>query len=87
MRVPVSVPMVQVGIMRMAVHKRRVPMPMCVRLAGWIAQDMFMLMVRIVPMPVLVLHRFVCMLMLVLLGQMHPETESHQAAGDDKLHR
>jgi hypothetical protein len=82
-----SVPMVKVGIVRMTVHERRVSMPMCVRLAGWIALGMFVLMVRVVPMPVLMLHRFVRMLVLVLLGQMHPEAESHQAAGDDKLHR
>jgi hypothetical protein len=87
MRVPVPVSMVKVGIVRMTMHKRRMPMPMGMRLAGWIAQDVFVLVVRVVPMPVLVLHRFVRMLMLVLLGQMHPEAESHQAAGDDKLHR
>lgn len=67
-----TVPMMQIGIMRMAMHERLVPVPMAVRLAGRIVRCMRVLMVLVMRMPVLVLHRIVHVLMFVTLSQMHP---------------
>ena len=52
-----TVPVVQVGIVRMTVHHRQVPMPMRMRLPGIDARVMLVLMVDVMAMPVLVLHR------------------------------
>ena len=41
-------------------------------------------MVRVMTMPVLVLHRFVDVL--VLLRQVQSQAETHQASGDHELH-
>jgi hypothetical protein len=67
---PVIVPMVQIRIMRMPVHKPSVPVEMCVRFANRIGAHMLVLVVLIVVMPVLMLQRLVEMFMLVPLGKM-----------------
>ena len=67
---PVIVPMVQIRIMRMPVHKPSMPVPMCVGFADRIGAHMLMLVVLIVVVPVLMLQRLVQMFMLVPLGKM-----------------
>ena len=80
------VPVMQIGIVRMAMHERRVGMPMRMRLArgrvGVVVLVMFVMKVAM-----LVLDRLVRMIMLVPLGEMQPKSERHQTAGDQQLQR
>ena len=82
-----AMPMMQIRVMGMPMHQWCVPVPMRMRLAGRIGQGVLMLVVRIVMMPVRVLHRLVKMLVVVLLDQVEPEAEAHEASGDDQLRR
>ena len=80
-----SVPMMEVRVVRMPVREADVPMPMGVRFDGRIAGAMRVLMVLVVTMPVFMLHRLVNVLVLVPLGQMQPEAETHQSASNEQL--
>jgi len=62
--------MMQVGIMRMGVAQRLMPMPMRMRVRH--RSVMRVLMVRVVPMAVLVFDRLVLMLVLMAFGEVHP---------------
>lgn len=62
--------MMQVGVMRMGVAKRLMPVPMRMRLHH--RSFMRVLMVRVVLMAVLVLDRLVLMLVLMAFGEVHP---------------
>lgn len=48
---------------------------------------MLVLMMRIVPVPVIVRHRLVVVLMGMALADMQPNTDGHQGAGDPKDQR
>ena len=75
----------QVGVVRMAMHQGRVPMQMRVRLARWVFRTVAMLVMRVVSVPVLVLHRFVNVLMLMSFGQMEPQAQRHQPTGQQQF--
>ena len=62
-------PMVQVGIVRMLMGHGRVMVPMAVRFARWIVGTMRVLVVRVVPMSVVVIHRRVRVLVRMCFGQ------------------
>ena len=62
--------MMQVGVMRMGVAQRLMPVPMRMRLRH--RSLMRVLMVPVVLMAVLVFDRLVLMLVLMALGQVHP---------------
>ena len=79
---PVTVPVMQVRVMRMPVHERRMTVPMHMRLSGRHVGPVVMSMVLVVPMPVLVFHRVMNVLVIVLLDQVQPEPEAHQTACD-----
>lgn len=74
----VSVPVVDVRVMRMPVHHRRVPVPVAVRLAGGCIRIVGVLVVRVVAVAVLVLQRLMCVLVLMLLREVQPEAERHE---------
>ena len=78
MGLSVTVSVMQVGIMRVLVHHRRVTMRVGVRLAGRVAGAMRVPVMFIVDMPVLVLHGGVGVLVLVALGEMQIEPDPHQ---------
>ena len=80
-----SMPMMEVRVVRMPVHQAHVPMAMSVRFARRVAGAMRVLMMLVVTMPVFMLHRFVNVLVLVPLGQMQPEAETHQSASNEQL--
>ena len=63
-----TVPMVQIGVVRVPVHEANVPMPVRMRLAGRICCGVPVLMVLVVTVPMLVLHGFVQMFVLVPLS-------------------
>jgi hypothetical protein len=72
MRVPVTVSMMQVRVVGMPVHQGCMAMPVGMRLASRVGRGVIVLMVCVVAMAMLVLHRFMNVVMLVLLGQMQP---------------
>lgn len=63
---------VQIGIVRVPVHQRRMAVPMGMRLARWRVRPMCVLMMLVVMMPVLVLQNLMNMFVIVPLGQMQP---------------
>jgi hypothetical protein len=78
-------PVVQVGIMRMAVDQPCVPVGVDMGL-GRRAGGVRMPMMRVMHMNMLMLQRVVHMLMQVLLAEMQPEPDRHQQAADDEGH-
>jgi hypothetical protein len=66
----VAVSVMQVGVMRMGVAQWPMPVPMRVRIRH--RSVMRVLMVRVVPMAVLMLERFVLVLVLMAFGEVHP---------------
>ena len=73
----VTMPMMQVGIMRMAMHNGRVPVPMRMRLGGSRSRFMLVLVVYIVFMGVLVFHYVMGVLVFVALREVQPESQPH----------
>ena len=71
--VVVPVPVMQIGVVWMAVHERLVPLPVAVRLDQRVAGGMGVLMMSVVRVQVLVLHRFVRVGMLVPFTDMQPD--------------
>ena len=68
----VTVPVVQVRVVRVPMHQGRMPMPVGVRLARTGSRAVLVLMVCIMMMSMLVFHRVVDMLVLMPLGQVQP---------------
>jgi len=77
--------MVHVGHMRMAMGQWLVTMPMRVADARWVASRVAVLMMFVMPMGVIVFHRFVDVLMVVHFGQMQPDPGRHQHASGQQL--
>ena len=77
--------MVQVGVVRVPVPERFMPVPVGMRLCRRSFVDV--LMMFIVDVSVLVLDRLVRMLVAMSFGQMQPESERHKPASDDELRR
>ena len=63
--------MMQIGIVRVRVPHRFVPMPMGMRLTH--RPVMAMLVMFVVNMAVIVFYGFMCVLMIMTLGQMQPK--------------
>ena len=75
-----AMPVMEIGIVRVPVHQRLMPVPMAVRLALRVAGQMRVLMVRVVSVPVFMLEGFMRMFMLVAFREMQPQTKCHQSA-------
>jgi hypothetical protein len=71
------VPVMQVGIMRMPMHHRRVAMPMRVWLSQAVTGRMSVLMMRVMAVTVLMLQFLMGMLVLVMLNEMQQESDRH----------
>ena len=80
-----AVRVVHVRHMRMLVHEPLVAMPVRMGLAGRIVRAMRVLMVRIVHMRVTVLQGLMDVFVLMVLGQVQPDPEAHEQAGDQEL--
>jgi hypothetical protein len=72
----VSMPMMQIRIMRVLVANGLVPMPVGMWLRYW--DIMMVLMMFVVNVAVLMLKDIVLMLMLVPLGEVQPKPAAHQ---------
>ena len=73
----------QVGVVGVTMDYRVVGMPMRVGLACRIAGTVVVLMVLVVRMPMLVVLELMVMMVLVMLGHMQPETETHKKSCHD----
>jgi hypothetical protein len=73
----VAVAVMKVRHMSVTVYERLVPVPMSVRFSRWIGRQVLMLMVFIVTMRMFVFQSFMQMIVLVVLGQMHPYPKNH----------
>lgn len=62
----------QIGIVRMPMHQRRMAMPVGVRLARRCIRPVLVLMMFIMAVPMLMLQDVMGMLVLMPLGQMQP---------------
>ena len=71
-------PVVKIRVMRMPVGESAVPVRVAVRLARWIVWRMGVLVMRVMDVPVLVLHRGMNMLVLMALPEMEPKPDPHQ---------
>ena len=81
------VAVVDIREMPVTVDHGRMAMNMDMGFAGWIQRAMNMPVVLVMHMAVLMRHRFVRVLMLMLLGEMEVDAEPHQHPGDRKLQR
>ena len=62
----------------MFVNERGVLVNMGMRFSRWIIQAVLMLVVLVMHVGMGMLHRLVDMFMIVLLGRMQPDSQSHQ---------
>jgi len=74
----VPVPVVNVRVMPVRVHKPLVPVWVSVRLTGRVGWRVLVPVVLIVTVSMFVEERFVFMRVFVTLGQMQPQTHGHQ---------
>ena len=75
----VTMPMMNVGEVRMAMGEHLMRVRVCVRLARRIVGNMCMTMVFIVDMTMTVRQRVVGVSMLVALREMQPKSQRHQS--------
>jgi hypothetical protein len=83
----VLVPVMQIGIVRVAVHQAPVAMEVAVGLAAVQAGIVFVLMMLVVHVDMGMLDRPVDVPVLVPLGHMEPYAERHQRRGDPEQRR
>ena len=77
-RVPVQVPVMQVGIVRMLVQKPRVPVPVAMRLTRRRVRRVLMFVMDVVHVSMFMLERFMQMLVVVRLGEVEIDADPHQ---------
>ena len=77
-----TVPMMDIGKVRMRVHDRVVFMRMAVRLLAGPREVVPMLVMLVMTVTMLVLERFMLVRVFVALAQVQPDADRHQAAGN-----
>ncbi len=82
-----TVPVVEIGVVRMPMHHGRVRVPVRVRLPLRRARFVRVPVVGVMPMAVLVRHLLVGVQVIVPLRQVEPQAERHQSAGEDEARR
>ena len=82
-----GMPVVRIRVMRMAMGHRSVRVFVRMGLLAVPWKIMLMLMMQIMAMSVRVSERFMCVLVLVPLGQMQPDATRHQCSGDPEHER
>ena len=71
------VPVMDIGIVRMPVHQRQVPMHMHVRLHAVPVEVVRVPVVRVVPMGMRMFERLVRVFVFMALAQVQPHAQSH----------
>jgi hypothetical protein len=84
---PMTMPMMKIGVVRVAVYHVNVSVPVSVWLPGRVGHGVLMLVMNIVTMPMPMLERLVTMFVLVAFSQVQPQANAHQAARENQLHR
>jgi hypothetical protein len=79
--------MMQVGIVRVPVHHRRMAMPVGVRLSLRLIKTVDVLVVLVVDVRVLMLHGLMNVLVLVSLGEVEPDAQAHEHATNEEPQR
>ena len=79
--------MVRVGRVRMRMRQRRMVVKVIMRLAGLVGRLVLVLVMRVVDVPVRVLHAAVDVLVRMALGEMQPDSQCHQGAGAERAAR
>ena len=69
---------VDVGIVGVGMGLGFVLVRVAVRLSRWVVGRVFVLVVFVVDMAVVMLHRFVLVLVFVLLREMQPDADAHE---------
>ena len=82
-----GVAVVRVRVVWVPMSQPDVFVQMGMRLTGRVVRRMIVPVVLIVPVPVLMLHLGMEMLMRVALGQMQPEASAHQRAREQQFGR
>jgi hypothetical protein len=72
-----TMPMVKIGVVRVAVYHVNVPVPVRMWLARRIGRGMLVMVVGIVTVPMLMLERLVEMFVIVPFGQVQPQPYAH----------
>lgn len=80
-----AMPMMDIRIMRMAMRDGLVAMRMAVRFAAVPICIVFVLMMRVVHMPMAMLQHFMRMLVRMPLGEMQPYAQGHQGGCQPEL--
>ena len=78
-----AVPMVQVRIVGMSVHHRRVPVHVDVRLTWRVIRSVLVLVVLIMHVGMLVYHLLMHMLVLMMFNEVQPQAHTHQHSGSN----
>ena len=73
-----------VGHMRMLVRECAVPVPVGVRLTRRIARFMRVLVMGVVHVRMRMIERFVSVIMLMMFGDMQPDSQAHEHAGQQE---
>ena len=81
----VTMSVMQIGVVRMPMHQRLMPVPMAMRFAWRCARPVHVLMMVIMRMSMRVFEWTMCMLVHVLFGEVQPNADDHQHSSDDKL--
>lgn len=79
-----SVAMMQVREVRMAVHERGMPVAVDMRFTYGVIRPVFVLVVRVMDVPVFVLYRVMMVLVRMPFDEMKIETDAHQHSGYTK---
>ena len=80
-----SVPVMQVGIMRVQVPQGFMAVKVRMWLVAWIVGAMRMLVMLVMDMPMRVFEHFMLMLMLVTFGEMKIDANAHKGGGPHEL--
>ena len=83
----VCMPVMNIRVMRVPMHKRAMLMPMAMRFTRRRIRPVGVLMVFVMNMPVFMFQRRVRMFVLVALRQMYPKAHCHKGARRDKPDR
>jgi len=83
----ISMPMcvMHIGHMRMSVLHSPVRMLVCMRLPGWIAQRMCVLVMLIMAVRMDMFHCCMLVFVVVILGEMQPNAKGHQRPRQNEL--
>jgi len=79
-----SVPVMDVGVMRVRMNQWLMPMWVAVRLSERVRRGVGVLVMVVMRVQMLMLHGFVVMLVVVTVGEIQPQAQRHKNGGDSE---